>query len=41
MNSDSVAVQLEKGRHENLTCIRSSEKYQIKWFKVKFKMNKM
>ena len=36
-SSDSVAVQLKKGRPENLTCIRSSIKYNIKWLKVESK----
>ena len=34
MNNDSVTVQLEKEKPENLTCIRSSEKYKIQWLKV-------
>ena len=33
-NNETVAVQLEKERPENLKCNRSSEKYKIQWRKV-------
>ena len=33
-NNETVAVQLEKERPENLKCNRSSEKYEIQWRKV-------
>ena len=33
-NNETVTVQLEKERTENLKCNRSSEKYEIQWRKV-------
>ena len=38
-NNETVAVQLEKEKPENLKCIRSSQKYTIQWRKVEKREN--
>ena len=36
-NNETVYVQLETEKPENLKCNRSSEKYEIQWRKVKMR----